>query len=152
MPTFRAMILWARQPAGCRIYWRKNWKNGKYIIPRAAQEGSRIREIAVDIILPALIMKGLCSLDAFRKSYFEFLGGARLAWSDDGCKSWSKIVSLTNEGISEFTQVKTGMNGEVIVTFSTPDFKISGGNHVMLVRKTGENFYEISPCVIRRYR
>lgn len=117
----------------------KIWKNGGYIVPTADIAGFEDKEqIAVDQN-PKSPYYGRVYVAwvHFDELTGNPTGGARIAWSDDRCHTWSTIVTVTEE-IIEFAEIKTGVNGEVILTFSSVDGETGGlGIHEMYVSKDG---------------
>ncbi len=111
----------------------KIWKNGGYIVPIQDIGGFEDKEhICVDRNPKSPFYGRVYVVWVhFPDNSGEPGGGARIAWSDDRCQTWSSVVSVT-ESLIEFAEVKTGMNGEVILTFSSVAGEAGGvGVHEM---------------------
>ncbi len=115
------------------------WKNGGYIVPIPDIGGFEDKEhICVDRN-PKSPFYGRVYVAwvHFPDNSGQLGGGARIAWSDDKCQTWSSVVPVT-ETLIEFAEVKTGRNGEVILTFSSADGESGGvGVHEMYTSLDG---------------
>jgi hypothetical protein len=119
----------------------KIWKNGSFIVPIADTGGFEDKEQITIDNNPASPYYGrlyIVWMHFGDASGQDITGsGMRIASSDDRGKTWNKIVSLGDEGLMEFCEVKTGKHGEVIVTYSIPDFGSGAGDHALYVSTDG---------------
>lgn len=64
-------------------------------------------------------------------------GEIRLVHSDDHCKTWSTPVTI-EEYAGQFGEIRTGMHGEVLISYSDPiDWKLDDAVHYFYVSTNG---------------
>ena len=122
----------------------KTWKNGSFVIAFADTGGFEDKEqITIDNNPSSPHYHRLYVVWMHFADLFDGTipgSGIRLAYSDDRGKTGAREIKVGDEGNKEFSEVKTGKNGEVFVAYSIPDFA-GGGSHAMHVSTNGGNSF-----------
>jgi hypothetical protein len=120
----------------------KVWKNGQFIVSSGNTGGFEDKEhITIDRSTTSPYYGRVYVVWMhFEDPSSGEVGGARIAWSDDRGLSWSDVVNITDNGLIEFAEVKTGKNGEVVVTFTIPDGAGAGSHAIYVSKNGGKNF------------
>jgi hypothetical protein len=119
----------------------KSWINGAYVVAANSISGFEDKEqIAVDNSPGSHFHGRVYTVWMHFESRNSNTGGVRIAWSDDKCKTWSDVVNVTDGELDQFSELKIGKNGEVILTFSVPDGNGGGSHRMLLSTDGGANF------------
>ncbi|MEI8134945.1 MAG: T9SS type A sorting domain-containing protein [bacterium] len=120
----------------------KTWVNGGYIVAPDQVGGFEDKEqIAVDLN-PNSPHHGRVYV-AWR--HLDGQTGediCKIASSDDRGKTWSSIVDVF-PGTTLFSSLRTGKNGEVILTYSVPTSSSGEGDHVLALSKDGGKHFGV---------
>ncbi len=118
------------------------WTNGTLVIPDDSIRGAEDKE--------SLWVDNSKSSPHLGRVYITWLhlggdtfgddAGARISWSDDRCKTWSTPKHLT-DSVVRFSELRTGKNGEVFVSFSVSDYGNQTLQHRLLVSGDGGNSF-----------
>lgn len=124
----------------------RTWKNGSLIVPDDQIDGFEDKEALCVDNSPTSPYYGRVYLVW---AHYDLNGGGetRIVYSDDTCQTWS-TWTVIETSVEEFGSVKTGRNGEVLVSYSSV-FADSLGNpaayHVLYVSTDGASSFEMRP-------
>ena len=119
----------------------KKWINGGLVIPEADMSGFEDKEnIWVD---------NSHSSPHYGRIYLSWVhfndltgqegGAGMISWSDDRGKTWSSPVNVV-DAIVKFSEIRTGKNGEVFLSFSIEDSQESGQHYFFVSTDGGSSF------------